>query len=291
MEKAGRVGVIGLGLLGTALAERLLEAGYEVAVWNRTREKADGLLAQGAKWADNPFESCEQVLVSLYTTEVVEEVLGAMEAAMRPGQVIVDTTTGDPVLTPALGARLAARGVCYLETPVSGSSAQARQGDVLVIVAGDRQGFDQAKRLLDAVSERHEYVGPLGNGVKMKLLTNLVLGLNRAVLSEGLGFAKCIGLDASASLAVLKKSVAYSFCMDVKGEKIVGGDFRPQSRLSQHLKDIRIVVERGTERGAKLPLSKLHQELLESVESAGYGDEDNCAIFRAFDPDQEKPIR
>ena len=290
MEGRGRVGVIGLGLLGTALAERFLEFGYDVVVWNRTREKAAGLLAQGAEWADNPFESCEHVLVSLYTTEVVEGVLAKMGGAMRPGQVVVDTTTGDPVLTPALGARLAARGVSYLETPVSGSSAQARQGEVLVIVAGEQQAFERVRALLQDISPRHTYVGPLGNGVKMKLVTNLVLGLNRAVLSEGLGFAKSVGLDVADALEVLKKSVAYSFCMDVKGEKIVTGDFRPQSRLSQHLKDIRIVCERGAESGARLPLSKLHRELLESVEAAGYGDEDNCAVFRAFDPDQDKPI-
>ena len=207
MEGRGRVGVIGLGLLGTALAERFLEFGYDVVVWNRTREKAAGLLAQGAEWADNPFESCEHVLVSLYTTEVVEGVLAKMGGAMRPGQVVVDTTTGDPVLTPALGARLAARGVSYLETPVSGSSAQARQGEVLVIVAGEQQAFERVRALLQDISPRHTYVGPLGNGVKMKLVTNLVLGLNRAVLSEGLGFAKSVGLDVADALEVLKKSV------------------------------------------------------------------------------------
>lgn len=104
------IGMIGLGLMGTAMTERLLEHGYRVAVWNRTREKATPLLARGAEWTDNPLASCRRVIVSLYTSDVVAEVLRQMEAGLQPGQIILDTTTGEPEQTAALGERLAARG-------------------------------------------------------------------------------------------------------------------------------------------------------------------------------------
>src|SRR3972149_6533942 len=93
------VGVVGLGLLGTALCERLLGAGYAVAVWNRTREKAEPLIARGARWSDNPLGECDRVVISLYTTEIVEEVLDQLQSGLRPGQILIDTTTGDPAQT------------------------------------------------------------------------------------------------------------------------------------------------------------------------------------------------
>ena len=133
---AESVGVIGLGLLGTALAERLLAAGYPTRVYNRTREKAAPLEAAGARWSDNPLAECRRVVISLYTTEVVEQVLADLDAESHPGVLLIDTTTGDPVVTPALGQRLAEHGVDYLEVPISGSSEQTRRGEATALVAG-----------------------------------------------------------------------------------------------------------------------------------------------------------
>ena len=113
--------------MGTALTERLLEHGYKVVVWNRTREKAAPLLARGAEWSENPFTNCSRVILSLYTTEVVTEVLEQMENGLRDGHLILDTTTGHPDQSTALGKRLAARGIQYLEAPISGSSEQTRR--------------------------------------------------------------------------------------------------------------------------------------------------------------------
>jgi len=131
-----RLGVIGLGLMGTALTERLLQHGYRVVVWNRTRTKADALIARGAEWSANPLAACERVIVSLYTTDVVAQVLEQMRDGLRRGQILLDTTTGEPVQTAALGERLVARGVRYLDAPISGSSEQTRRGEATVIVGG-----------------------------------------------------------------------------------------------------------------------------------------------------------
>jgi 3-hydroxyisobutyrate dehydrogenase-like beta-hydroxyacid dehydrogenase len=276
------VGVIGLGLMGTALAERLLASGYSVCVYNRTREKANPLLARGARWADNPLAVCNRVLISLYTTEVVEEVLERLADHLRPGQLLIDTTTGQPEQTARLGARLAAQGVLYLDAPISGSSAQTRRGDITAIVGGPREALDACRDLFDCCAARTIYAGPCGNGSKMKLVSNLVLGLNRAALAEGLVFAQAIGLDMDAALQVLLNSMAYSRIMDTKGRKMIDGDFGTQARLSQHLKDLRLILNAAEKAGQVLPLTDAHRRLLEVAEEAGFGDADNSAVILAY---------
>src|SRR5262245_46949738 len=116
----------------------------------------------------------------------------------------------------------------------------------------------------------------------MKLVLNLALGLNRAVLAEALGFAMSQGLDGWRALEILKEGPAYSRAMDTKGEKMLRGDFQPEARLSQHLKDVGLILETGARCGARLPLSALHREILEAVERDGFGGEDNSAVMRAF---------
>lgn len=276
------VGVIGLGLLGTALAERLLAAGYAVHVHNRTREKAAPLEALGAQWSDNPLADCDRVVISLYTTDVVEQVVAELDSGLHVGLTILDTTTGDPVRTPALGQRLAARGVAYYEGPISGSSEQTRRGEATALVAGP-DDCDACSDVLAALVARHFYVGPWGNGVRMKLVTNLVLGLNRAALAEGLTFANAIGLQPADALQVLLNCPAYSRTMDAKGPKMVAGDFTPQAKLSQHLKDVRIILDEADRARQPLPLSTLHRQLLEEAEQLGCGELDNSAIIQAIE--------
>jgi len=279
---AKSVGMIGLGLMGTALTERLLQGGYTVWVYNRTREKAQPLLALGARWADNPLAVCDRVLISLYTTDTVEEVLDRLADELRPGQILIDTTTGEPEQMARLAARLADRGVQYLDAPISGSSEQTRRGDVTAIVGGPREAFEACRDLFERCAAKTIYAGPCGSGAKMKLVSNLVLGLNRAALAEGLVFAQAIGLDAAAALEVLMNTMAHSRIMETKGRKMVEGDFRTQARLSQHLKDIRLILAGAAAAGQALPLSEVHCQLLEAAEAAGFGDADNSAVIRAF---------
>ena len=273
------IGLIGLGLMGTALAERLLEHGRRVTLWNRTRGKAEALLARGAEWSDNPLAECARVIISLYTTEVVEAVLAELESGLHAGQILLDTTTGEPEQTAALGARLAARGVRYLDAPISGSSEQTRRGEATVIVGGDREAFDACADLWRVMGARVFHVGACGSAAKMKLISNLVLGLNRAALAEGLAFAEAIGVSPAAALEVMAGSMAYSRAMDAKGRKMVERDFTAQARLSQHLKDVRLMLQAAGAAGMTLPLADTHRRLMEQAEAAGLGDLDNCAII------------
>ena len=276
------IGVIGLGLMGAALAERLLKHGYHVVVWNRTREKSQALVARGAEWSDNPLTACDRVIISLYTTDVVEAVLGQMDSGLHADQILLDTTTGDPVRTAALGARLAGRGVRYLDAPISGSSEQTRRGEATVLVGGDRATFEACADLWRVMGAKTIHVGPCGCAAKMKLITNLVLGLNRAALAEGLAFAEAIGIAPAAALEVMAGSMAYSRAMDAKGRKMIEHDFTAQARLSQHLKDVRLMLQAAGEAGMPLPLADTHRRLMEQAEAAGLGELDNSAIIEVL---------
>jgi 3-hydroxyisobutyrate dehydrogenase-like beta-hydroxyacid dehydrogenase len=276
------IGVIGVGLMGTALTERLLEHGYRVVVWNRSRDKAAPLLARGAEWSDNPLAACDRVIISLYTTEVVETVLAELDAGLHDGQILLDTTTGEPVQTAALGAKLATRGVLYLDAPISGSSEQTRRGEATVMVGGDKPTFDACSDLWRVMGAKTFHVGATGSAAKMKLITNLVLGLNRAALAEGLAFAEAIGVAPAAALEVMAGSMAYSRAMDAKGRKMIERDFTVQARLSQHLKDVRMMLQAAGEAAMPLPLADTHRRLMEQAEAVGLGELDNSAIIEVL---------
>ena len=276
------VGVIGLGLLGSALAERLIQGGYDVFVFNRTREKADKLIQLGAQWIDNPFEKCDRVVVCLYTTATVRSVLDAMRSAFREGQIVVDTTTGSPTESPALGQSLAEQGIQYLEAPIAASSEQTRQGKALTMVGGPETSFAACRDILQCIAPQTYHVGDWGDAAKTKLVNNLILGLTRAALAEGLVFAKSIGLSPSACLEVLKAGNAYSVVMDVKGDKMLNSDFSTQAKLAQHGKDVRLMIAEAKKASIDLPMTERHLELLDHAVTAGLGEVDNSAIIQAI---------
>lgn len=281
MDDDRQIGLIGLGLMGTAIAERLLEHGYSVSVWNRSPEKANALRKLGAVWSDNPLADCRRVIVSLYSSDAVAEVIERLSAGLHAAQIIIDTTTGKPSAAVALSKRLADRGVVYLDAPISGSSEQTRRGEATVLVGGERAHFESCADLWPILGLKVFYAGDCGSAAKMKLVTNLVLGLNRAALAEGLSFAQAIGVEPAAALEVLQASAAYSKTMDSKGRKMIEGDFRAQAKLSQHLKDVRLILQASANAGLKLPLSEAHRRLLEQAEAMGLGELDNSAIIEA----------
>ncbi|MFN8739353.1 MAG: NAD(P)-dependent oxidoreductase [Pirellula sp.] len=282
-----RVGVIGLGLMGTAITERLLEYGYQTFVWNRTKEKADALCDLGAQWSDNPLADCDRIIISLYTSDIVDAVIGQLlahlhnnqQVSLEPGKILIDTTTGAPDQSITLAAKLASLGIHYLDAPISGSSEQTRRGESTVMVGGDRKAFEACRDLWSMLVANVYHTGSSGSAAKMKLVSNLVLGLNRAALAEALVFARGIGVDPTAALEVLRGSMAYSRVMDVKGQKMLNEDFHVQAKLSQHLKDVRLILSSGM----TLPMSQTHRILLEQAEAMGLGEADNCAIIKAIE--------
>jgi 3-hydroxyisobutyrate dehydrogenase-like beta-hydroxyacid dehydrogenase len=280
-----RLGLIGIGLLGAALAERLLRAGVHVVGWDVSTERRDVLERLGGQVAGSTvavMSLCDRVLLSLPSHETVAEVLAAADDVLRSGQLIIDTSTGAPDAAVAVAARLAAQGVQYVDATVSGSSAQMREGQAVLLVGATDAAFSACEDVFSQLSGKVFHTGPPGSGACMKLVTNLVLGLNRAALAEGLCFAQSLGLDATRTLLLLRESMAYSRVMDVKGEKMVQGDFSAQAKLSQHLKDVRLMLAAADRANIALPLTQLHRRLLERGEHLGLGEADNSAILRVI---------
>jgi 3-hydroxyisobutyrate dehydrogenase-like beta-hydroxyacid dehydrogenase len=279
------VGVIGLGLMGSALCARFLRAGMAVVGYDLAAAARRSLVAAGGREAVSTealIRSADVIVLSLPDASIVASVLASAADALQPGQLLIDTTTGAPWQVEATAARLAERGIGYLDATVAGSSAQVLEGDVIVMVGGTAEAYHQAEPLLGTFARRSFHVGGRGSGSRMKLVVNLVLGLHRAVLAEALTLARAIELDPRATLDVLRSSAAYSAVMDTKGSKMLAEDFSPQARLSQHLKDVRLILAAGERTAAPLPLSLLHRSLLERVEAAGHGELDNCAVLLAF---------
>lgn len=281
-QQKRKIGLIGVGLIGSAIAARLINGGFTVMGWDLDPNRLLNLSRLGglaAPDAATVFRQCDPVLLSLPSHLEVEQVLEDCDVHLRSGSTIIDTTTGDPISTEKRAEKLAARNLCYLDATISGSSAQVRTGAVTLMVGGALETFESCSDLFAAIGRQTFHTGPAGTGAKMKLVTNLVLGLNRAALAEGLAFAQSFGLDLSSTLEVMRGGGAYSRIMDTKGERMINHDFTPDARLSQHLKDVRLIVSIGQQAGLPMPLSTAHRAILEQAEAAGCGELDNSAII------------
>ena len=289
----GLVGLVGLGLVGSALGARLMKVGCEVIGFDRGDEARAAWSAQGGVLATSPRAIGEQagvVVLAVYDTagviEVIEGPGGLLEArsdAQPPTAVhtIIDCSTGDPAALTALAARLAARGLGFIEAPLSGSSQQIAQGSATMLLGGDAALIQDHTALLEVLAPQRIHVGGAGMGARAKLATNLVLGLNRAALAEGLVFAERLGIAPETFVQLVLATPARSDAALTKGERMVRGEFlAPQSRIHQHLKDLALMLAAAETQGQRLPLTETHAELLRAAVAAGDGELDNAAIVR-----------
>ena len=217
----------------------------------------------------------------------VEAVLwgdAGLAGACAPGTLIIDTTTADPKETVRHFPLLAHRGIRFVDCPLVGSSREIGEGNAIAIVGDQEEGAGYAP-LLHTFAKRVFFLGAAGRGHTAKLVVNLVLGLHRVVLSEGLGLANRCNLDLAQALEILKASAAYSEVMETQGEVMLSRDFtRPTARLAQHAKDVGLILELAAQSGARVPLSQLHRSLLQEAVAAEWGRLDNAAVFNLFVP-------
>lgn len=304
MAKENSIGVVGLGLVGSALARRLAAAGFKVTGFDLHEEARAALAGQGGLAAASLAEvagaaSCV-VLAVFDTADVLSVVEGPAGLLSVPGvRSIIDCSTGMPHELEALAARLAARGIAFIEAPLSGSSQQIAAGEATLLLGGETQALRQYEAVLAAMAGQRFHVGGAGMGARAKLATNLVLGLNRAALAEGMVFAESLGIAPEQFLALVLASPATSGAAQAKGRMMVDGDFAPQSRIRQHLKDLALMIDSAAAAGQQLPLSETHAALLRAAVAAGDGELDNAAIIRELrrrktappptDPNQTSP--
>jgi 3-hydroxyisobutyrate dehydrogenase-like beta-hydroxyacid dehydrogenase len=285
MPELSSVGLIGIGLLGEALARRLLGAGFTVVGFDVDPAKNRKLAELGGQTASSLTElarRCDPIVLAVFTTDQVEDVV---ERELLPvlgdnsGRVVLCASTCDPDRIAALGERVAARGLSFLETPVSGSSGQVARGEGVGLIGGDASVAAAIEPVLHALFPRRFHVGKVGDGGRTKLAVNLILGLNRLALAEGLVFAERLGLDGDAFLQVARASACHSQVMDVKGAKMVRRDFAPEGRVTQHLKDVHLILDQAARARQRLPLLEVHADVLEACVRQGEGDLDNCAVI------------
>jgi len=282
----GSIGLIGIGLVGTAIAERLLAGEFNVVGFDIDSAKRMHLEELGGKAVSSPAQVAQQVgrvVLSLPETDIVRQVVegpAGILQANTPPSYIIDTTTGDPEETMALAQRLAEQGAYLLDATISGSSRQVRDKEAVFMVGGDKAAFETCMDIFQTLTEKVFYLGASGNGSKAKLASNLILGLNRVALAEGLVFASNLGLEPETFLELLKVTPAYSAVMDTKGKKMLNDDFTAESRIRQHHKDVSLILKYAEMAGQELPLSKAHLDILEKAIEAGDGDLDNAAIIQ-----------
>jgi len=283
---ARTVGVIGLGLVGSAVAARLREAGFAVAGYDPRPAAAEALMQAGG----TPLASAAAVgamarvvFVAVFDTAQVEQAIegtqGLMQAQPRPLH-IVNLATADPERIAALATRLQAQNVALIEAPLSGSSAQIAAGESSMLLGGTPVAIAACAEELAAITTTRLHVGAPGMGARAKLATNLVLGLNRAALAEGMVFAERLGIAPEKFLELVLHSPARSFAAETRGAQMAAGDTAPVSRIAQHLKDVEMMLACAGAANQRLPLSQAHAALMRAAVAAGDGELDNTAIVR-----------
>ena len=286
MQADAPVGIIGLGLMGTALSERLFDAkvpviGFDVEAAAREKLKAGGgMVAASVRELAGRSRT---IIVAVYSGGQVEALLDdLLSGAGSARPIVICTTTCAPDEITRLARRAASAGIALVEAPISGTSAEVRAGAAIALVAGDTSAIDTVGTILQILCPRSLRVGAVSDASRTKLAINLILQNNRAALAEGIAFAERLGLDGHAFLAAARESAAYSRVMETKGEKMLARDFRPQSHISQTLKDAELILEQARRLGLLLPMTTTQADLLRAAIGIEGPDSDSAAVIEAI---------
>ncbi|MBI3803344.1 MAG: NAD(P)-dependent oxidoreductase [Nitrospirae bacterium] len=283
-----KVAFLGLGIMGSRMAERLIGAGFELTVWNRTPGKTEGLKALGAKEAVSPWEAgaeADVAITMLADPASVEAVAlskkGLLEG-LKKGALYIDMTTVSPETSRKLGAACLERGVAFLDAPVTGSKPAAASGELVLMVGGEAAVLERARPVLQPMSKKIVYMGPVGQGSRMKLINNLSMAGAMATFFEGLTLGQRGGLAPEAVLEVLTSGALASPLLRLKGEAVLKENFEPLFSLKHMAKDVRLAVEESERERFDAPLSHLLDRLFQSALEAGLGEEDYTALIKLF---------
>jgi 3-hydroxyisobutyrate dehydrogenase-like beta-hydroxyacid dehydrogenase len=279
------LGYVGLGVMGSAVVRRLLDAGHTVTVWNRTPEKAEPLLAAGAQWADSPREVAERseiVFTMVTNTEAVKAVTDGPDgilAGLRSGKIYVDMSTASPANTRELAEKVAAVGAQMLDVPVSGTSITVEQGKASLMVGGDADAFERAKPVLEAIGPKVFHIGGNGAAVTMKIGINLSLAVQMLAFSEGLLLAEKSGIAREQAVEVMLASVIASPMVAYRGPLVLGHPDEVWFDCHMMQKDMNLALELGRELEVPLPTTAITNEFLTAANGMGIGDKDFAVLF------------
>lgn len=282
------IGLVGVGLLGTAVAGRLRKAGHRVVGFDTAPDRMRALVTMGGEAAASARAvalASEAVCTLLPTLAAVETaILGpdGVAAAGKSGQVVIQMSTISPALSVRLAAESRARGLDFLDCPVSGTSGVVARGEGMLFVGGERRVFERWRPLLEAVLPRAVYIGPAGQAMVLKLVANLLVALHSAAAAEALHLARQAGLDPAVALEVLTGSAAGSRMLEVRGPLMVRGEYPAQMKLDIFMKDLHLIQAAAAAAGAALPLTDTAERLFAAAAETGHGDEDLAVVLTAL---------
>ena len=285
-----RVGFIGLGIMGSRQAANLRRAGYELTVFNRTREKAEAWAAEhGAEVADTPADvaRASDVVITMVVdgAQVAEVLLGedGVVHGAREGLLCVDMSTIAPTETRAIGSSLAEHGVHLVDAPVTGSAPRAEDGTLTIMVGGDPGDVERARPLLEAMGKLVVHVGELGQGEMAKLINNAVAAVNCTVVAEALLVAKRTGVDLDALVEVMSAGSGGSTILSLKSGPMRAHDYSTLFKLEHMLKDVRLCLEEGQAAGVPFTFAGHARELYSAAMGRGHADDDFAAVLEVLE--------
>lgn len=284
-----RIGLIGVGLLGSAVASRLLESGFAVTGHDTRPERVEALRPRGLRPARSLAEAAagaDAVFTILPSPESTEAVVcgpGGLVEAAPPEATLIQMGTISPELTRRLAEAAAVKRLGFLDAPVSGTSAMVARGDCTILVGGDPARLQRCRSVFDAIASRTVYVGAVGLASLAKLVANLLVALHTASLAEALVLGAKGGLPPARMLDALGGTAASSSMLEIRGPLMAAGEFPPQMRLDLFLKDLRLILEEGQRLGVPLPLASLVQQLCTATAAAGRGGEDLACIITTLE--------
>ena len=283
------VGFIGLGIMGQGMVRNLLQASFEVCVWNRAASRVDELVAAGASTAGSPSElasRCDIIIVCVSDTPDVQAVIlgenGVIHGA-RSGSLVIDMSTISPRATREISEQLAQRDMHMLDAPISGGSEGAAQGTLSIMVGGESSHVERAMPAFRAMGEKITHVGGIGAGQMVKLVNQILVVGNALAMSEALLFAQAGNLDLEKTLAAVSGGAAGSWMLSMRGPQILERDWRPGFSIDLQQKDVRLALAAADELGGPAPVTSMAFHYYRSLQAQGLGDEGNHALIKAME--------
>jgi 3-hydroxyisobutyrate dehydrogenase-like beta-hydroxyacid dehydrogenase len=280
------IGWIGTGIMGAPMARRLIGGHHRVRVFNRSPEKARALAADGATVTADAaacIAGAEVVFIMVPDTPDVDATVAKIEPALKAGQLVVDMSTIAPAAERAIAKRLKAKGVDYLDAPVSGGDVGARDGTLAIMVGGNAAAFERARPLFELMGKRITHIGASGAGQMTKLANQIAVAINLEAAAEAIKFAKAGGLDPSRVVEAISAGAAASWQLSNLGPKIIAGDYRPGFFIKLIRKDLRLVGEAARESGLALPGLSLMASMFNSASALGHDLDGTQAVAAALD--------
>ncbi|KAL3824461.1 hypothetical protein ACJIZ3_020490 [Penstemon smallii] len=287
-ETPARIGFLGLGIMGSPMAQNLIKSGCDVTVWNRTKSKCDPLISLGAKYKSSPEEvaaSCDVTFAMLADPEsAVDVACGKHGAAsgMSSGKGYVDVSTVDGATSKLISSQIRSTGALFLEAPVSGSKKPAEDGQLIFLTAGDKSLYETSAPFLDIMGKSRFYLGDVGNGAAMKLVVNMIMGSMMASFSEGLLLSEKVGLDPSVLVEVISQGAISAPMYSMKGPSMVQSLYPTAFPLKHQQKDLRLALGLAESVSQPTPIAAAANELYKVAKSHGLSDQDFSAVIEAL---------